>query len=183
MTDDINEFLDPSYEVPSKASGYMKWTEGANRFRILCSPILGWETWQDTTDGGRKPIRHRMDDPFSVNDVEDPKSIKHFWAMVVYNYAEEKIQILEITQKSIQKSIRALAKDADWGSPLGYDIVVTRTGEKLTTEYEVQPKPAKKMDEGILQVFEDMHIHLEALYDGKDPFAEDIAEDAVKALG
>src|SRR3990167_2497267 len=128
----MNDFLPEKYEVPQKSGNYMKFTEGVNRFRILTSPILGWETWQIMNDGTRKPVRKPMDQPFSVDEVEegDPTKIKHFWAMVVYNYEEEKIQILQITQKGVQKSLRALAKDEDWGSPLGYDIVVTREGKE-----------------------------------------------------
>lgn len=176
-----NDFLPPSYDIPSKPSGYMKLIEGENRFRILCSPIIGWETWETGKGNSKTPIRHHMDEPFDINNVEDPKSIKHFWAMAVYNYAEERIQILEITQKSIQKSIRALAKDKDWGSPTGYDLVIMRTGKQLDTEYSVNPKPAKAIDPAILQVYEDMHINLDALFLGNDPFqsdGEEIARDA-----
>lgn len=174
----MNDFLPNEYEVPAKSGNYMKFEDGENRFRILSSPILGWEYWVDTEDGGRKPLRKRMETPFSTVEVDEPEKIKHFWAMSVYNYKEKKVQILEITQKSIQKILRALAKDEDWGSPKEYDIVITKTGEKLDTEYQVTPKPAKKMDAGIIKAYEDMHIKLEALYDGADPFAgEDIDVD------
>ena len=90
--------------------------------------------------------------------------------MPVYNYQEEKIQILEITQKGIQKGIRALSRDIDWGSPLNYDLVVTREGKELNTKYQVNPKPAKNLDKGIQKLFEDMHIDLTALYRNDDPF-------------
>ncbi|MDE2031399.1 MAG: hypothetical protein KGI58_04040 [Patescibacteria group bacterium] len=162
----------------------MKFQDGENRFRILSSPIIGWEWWEEKEDGTRKPIRVTMDTKIPVDSV-DPATVRHFWAMSVWNYKEEKIQILEITQKSIQKSIKALAKDEDWGSPLNYDLVVTKSGEKLETEYQVQPKPAKKLDAAILQLFKDMAVNLNALYEGGDPFAsesEKIAEDAHRAL-
>jgi hypothetical protein len=98
--------------------------------------------------------------------------------MAVWNYSEEKVQILEITQKGIQKSIRALSKDEDWGSPLGYDLVVTRSGQKLETEYQVTPKPAKKLDAAIDTAYKDMNIRLEALFDGEDPFNSVKVEEA-----
>lgn len=183
----MSNFLPDKYDVPQKAGSYMRFVEGENRFRVLSSPIIGWEAWETQKDGSRKPIRTPMDKPFSTNDVEDASTIKHFWAMPVWNYNEEKIQILEITQKGVQKSIRALANDVDWGSPINYDLVVTRTGKQLDTEYSVQPKPAKKIDTGIIRLFEDMNINLEALFEGKDPFASDdsegdqIANDAEKA--
>jgi len=178
---------DSKYEVPSSSDKYMKFQSGENKFRIMSSPITGWEIWVDTEDGGRKPVRHSMDKPFTQDEIDDPALIKHFWAMVVWNYKDEKVQILEVTQKSIQKTLRALSKDPDWGTPVQtYDLVVTKTGEKLETEYEVLPKPSKKMDEGIVKLYEDMNIKLEALYEGKDPFNSDLdklVEDTFKAAG
>lgn len=166
----------------------MKFQDGENRFRILASPILGYEWWETQKDGSRKPVRVNMTTKIDLSTVEDPDQVKHFWAMPVWNYNEEKVQILEITQKSIQKVIRALARDMDWGSPINYDLVVTKTGQKLETEYTLQPKPAKKLDEGIVKLFQDMKINLDALYKGEDPFnstpsysSEDIANDAVSA--
>lgn len=163
------DFLDSTYEVPQKPSNYMKFVSGENKFRFLTSPILGWETWKEEPDGGRKPIRHKMDEPFDVSEVE-PEQIKHFWAAVVWNYVEKRVQILEITQKGIQKSLRALARSKDWGSPLGYDILVTKTGEKLETEYQVNPVPPKPLEKEIEEGLGAVSVNLEALYKGDDPF-------------
>lgn len=164
-------FLDDKYEVPNKASNYMKFQDGENRFRFLSSPILGWEAWIDTPEGGRKPLRKKMDEKFTTDEVDDPSQIKHFWAAVVWNYAEEKVQILEITQKGIQKTLRALAKDQDWGSPLEYDIVVTREGKELNTTYQVNPKPAKPVSDNVLAEYGRTPVDLTKLYTGEDPFS------------
>jgi hypothetical protein len=164
-------FLPQGYEVPQAGGNYYKFVKGENRFRIMGSPILGYEYWEEE-DGKRKPIRSRMDAPIDVTHVDDPSTIKHFWAMVVYNYEEKKLQIMEITQKTIQRSLRSLSSDPDWGSPVQkYDIVVKRSGDGLETEYEVMPKPATPMDPGIVQLYHDTEINLDALYDGADPFA------------
>lgn len=169
----MNDFLPEKYDVPVKTGNYYKFEDGENRFRILTSPILGYEWWTDTiNDEGkkvRKPNRVRMGQPIPVEFAD---SVKHFWAMKVYSYKEQKIQILEITQATIQKPLRALAKDEDWGSPLNYDIVVTKSGKDLETEYQVTPKPAKKLDEGIQVMCDNVKVRLEALYEGKDPFEE-----------
>lgn len=172
----MDNFLPENYDVPASGGSYMKFKDGENRFRILASPILGWEYWVSDMDGNRKPLRRRMDKPFTTAEVDEPEKIKHFWAMPVFNYSTKHIEILEITQKGIQKKLRALARDEDWGSPLGYDLVVTKSGQSLETEYEVIAKPAKAVEESVEKAFESMTINLEALYDGGDPFAEDSFE-------
>lgn len=176
----MNSFLPDNYEVPQKGGNYMKMKDGENRFRILTSPILGYEWWEQDGET-RKPVRVRMD--AKITTTPESEKAKHFWAMPVYNYQEEAIQILEITQATIQKAIKALAKDADWGSPVNYDLVVTRSGKELNTEYQVQPKPAKELDKTIAEKFAQTNIRLEALYDGDDPFSSEIDVNDVPDFG
>lgn len=166
--DNMNDFLPSAYEVPSKENGYMKLKKGDNRFRILTKPILGWEWWEDTAEGGRRPQRVRMDEGVSVATGTEAK---HFWAFVVWNYQANALQILELTQKGLQRAIKGLWQDQDWGSPLNYDLVISREGEGLETEYELKPKPAKALDNEIFDKFKEATINLEALYDGADPFS------------
>lgn len=173
--DNMSDFLPNDYKnIPDKGGNYMRFQEGQNRLRVLGSAIVGWEGWKVQPDGANRPVRRRMNETISVADVDDEGRIKHFWAFPVYNYQEEKIQILEITQKGIQKSIKALVSDKDWGSPTGYDLVITKSGQKLETEYQVQPKPAREMDKGVMQVYKDMNINMDALFDGGDPFKDDV---------
>ena len=164
-------FLPKDYDVPAGESGYMKFEEGENKFRILASPILGWEFWNDV-DGGRKPVRFRMETQVPVEEVDNPEEGKHFWAMPVWNYKAKKVQILEITQKGIQRTLRAIARDKEWGSPLEYNLSVVRTGKGLETEYETIPSPPGKLRIEIKKAYKETSINLEALYDGDDPFKE-----------
>lgn len=167
-------FLPDKYEIPSASTGYMKFKQGENKFRILSNAIVGWESWVVDEEGNRKPLRWRMGEKVPAEKIGD--NPKHFWAFVVWNYNEEKVQILEITQKGIMRAIKALTADEDWGDPRNYDIVVIRTGEGMETEYQVKPKPKSKLDEGILRFYKDLTINLEALFEGKDPFeSEDLA--------
>ncbi len=167
----MEEFLPKGYAIPDKGGSYCKFTKGDNRFRVLGSPIIGWEGWKTDPNGGKHPIRKHMTESFLPTEIDEPDDCKHFWAMPVYNYAAEAIQILEITQKGIQKSMKQLAADADWGNPRDYDIVVVRSGDGMETSYEVMPKPKKTLDAGIKKAYEEMQINLEALFEGKDPFA------------
>lgn|SRR3990167_4240755 len=180
----MNNFLPEKYEIPDASTGYMKFKLGENRFRVLSSAIIGWESWVDDEDGKRKPRRWKMGEDIKVEDIGDEP--KHFWAFVVWNYATEKVQILEVTQKGIMKSIKALASDEDWGNPSEYDIVVTREGEGLETEYQLSPKPKKPLDEGIKAFYKDLNINLDALFSGGDPFtsgsSEEIKEEDLKEI-
>lgn len=160
-----NDFLPQGYEPPQGNSNYMKILKGENRIRILSKPIIGWLDWKEN-----KPLRFEMNNKPSA-PVDPTKKIKHFWAFCVWNYAEKKVQILEVTQASIQSKINALSKDEDWGSPLNYDLKIIRTGEDMSTSYEVNPVPSKPIDTAIAIEYSAMIIDLNALYKGEDPFA------------
>ena len=168
-------FLPEDYKVPGSSNNYMKFEQGENLLRILSNPILGWEWWTSDTNNEGKEVRtpHRVKEeegvPMEAVD-EDGRGVKHFWAMVVWNYQAKKVQILEITQKGIQKAIRALEKSKGWGDPKNYDISITKTGEKLETEYSVMPVPPKALEKDIVRRFKETKVDLTALYKGDDPF-------------
>ena len=162
-------FLPTDYDIPTE-SNYMKFEKGENQFRILSEPVMGWEWWLDKPEGGRTPKRIRMGEPLPVLSYDDDNKPKHFWAMIVWNYSAKRVQILEITQKSIQKAITNLQGNAKWGSPYDYDLVVTREGDKLQTEYTVVPDPKSDLKPEIDKAFQDTEIHLENLFEGLDPF-------------
>ncbi len=159
------KILDPNYEIPSESSNFMKLQDGDNKFRILTDFIIGWEDWIDN-----KPVRYRMDAKPSKS--HDPKKkIKYFWAFVVWNYAEEKIQILQISQKSIKNSILEMCKSEDWGTAYFYDIRINKKGEGINTEYHVTPVPHKPLPQLVRDAFDAKRCNLEAIFDNQDPFA------------
>lgn len=164
-----NNFLPPNYTVPQTQGNYMRFKQGDNKFRVMSSAIVGYEYW--TTES--QPVRSRL--PFNETpnikiDSNGKKQIKHFWAFVVWNYSENKISILEVTQNGIQNAIGNLVKNAEWGDPKGYDINISRSGNGLETEYLVNPSPHKEITEEIKVAFVAETINLEKLYSGGDPF-------------
>lgn len=147
----------------------------------MSEPILGWRFWETDEEGKRKPIRIPMDKPLILGPNADAESTRHFWAFIVWNYKTNSIQIMEITQKGIQKSITALSKDEDWGEPTEYDITITKSGQMLETEYSVMPNKPKVLTDEQKKVFSSKKIRLEALYEGADPFeTERVNPDDVK---
>lgn len=170
----MGTFLPTNYEPPVRGN-YAKLAIGKNKFRILAAPILGFMYWTVTAEG-RKPVRKRMNEKIDhsqlgVNDRGEQEKVKHFWAMPVWSYTAAAIQILEITQSSIQDSIRALDTDDEWGDPCQYDISITKKGTGLDTEYAVLASPKSPLDPNIAAAFHIANLNLDALFSGGDPFA------------
>lgn len=185
-------------EIPS-TSNYMKFEDDDNVFRILGSfgegtAIQGMLYWT-TVEGKRKPVRlpKKADGTFpsvpvselETNKFGDLDMPKYFWALPVWNYQEKKVQILEITQKTILKSIKSYIGNSKWGDPRDYDIIVNRGKEGDKTVYTVTVNPKEKLDKAIVEQFTSMNINMRALFKGEDPFADtsedDIADSAVAA--
>lgn len=168
-----NDFLPAGYAAPT-SSGYMKFQNGENRFRILDKPIVGWLDWEN-----KKPLRFAYDN--KPAPIDPTKPVKHFWAFVVWNVKEAKVQVLEITQKSIQNAITNLSQDSDWGSPFGYDIKVTKSGSGMDTEYTVNPAPKSPISEEVKNEFKATKINLQALFSGGNPFDSAPTKESPKA--
>src|SRR3990167_11472541 len=116
-----DSFLPTDYKVPS-TSNYMKMTEGEHTFRIITPAIVGYEYFK--TDN--KPVRSRTAFEETPTDIKEKGRIMPFWAFVVWNYEEKRIQILELTQKTLMLPLKALVDNPKWGNPRNYDITITR---------------------------------------------------------
>lgn len=166
-------FLPPKYEVPQAPSNYMKLAKGMNKFRILTPAVLGWEYWNKDN----KPVRSKEQFDLIPDDIKTdnqgmPTPIKHFWAFVVWNYNENLIQILQITQSTIQNGIK-MGVDLREGNATNNDIGVKRTGDGFDTEYEVQFSDPTPVPAEAEIAFRAKKINLEALFTGDDPFSGD----------
>ena len=176
-------FLPEGYKIPSE-NKYMRFQDGENTFRILDSAVIGQEYWVEKPGkDGRRPVRIKIDQSFTADDLQvNPKTgeldmPKHFWMFPVYNYNEKAVQLLELTQKSIMKFIKSLTKSKKWGDVKDYDITITKEGEGLETRYSVMPNPKEKLEKGVMQLYKDMEIRVEAIFDndgfGTDPFSKE----------
>ena len=178
-------FLDGIQEVKSSGDSggnYMKLQAGANQFRIVGSGddggvIQGMLGWANNDDGSRRPFRWKVDEAPPRNFEEKPKE---FIAMLVWNYKESRIQILELTQAGLKRELVTLAKDDEWGDPRKYDISITKSGEKLETTYAMTPKPHKKRADEINEAVKNLKVNLAALYSGGDPFEETAVKEPVQ---
>lgn len=163
-------FLPKNYEVPQGKSNYMKLESGQNKFRIVSDSIVGFEYWNTNN----KPVRTKTNPTEKPADVrlndDGSYTVKHFWAFAVINRWNNQIQVLELTQASIMRSLTSLIENADWGDPKGYDISIDRQGQKLDTKYTVQPSPHKPLTKEEQKMVDETPVNLEALFSGGDPF-------------
>jgi hypothetical protein len=191
-------FLPTGYTRIPTNSDYMKFKDGENTFRVLSSAVIGYEYWNTQN----KPVRSRerwdsIPDDIRLEKDGKPK-INHFWAFVVWNYEESRVQLLEVTQKSVQSQMKAYVDNARWGDPKMYDITVTKSGAMFDTEYQtVANPPIAPADQKILDAYAKKPVNLNALFDTDgDPFvvasgaaaqpavqpsAEDLAKDELLA--
>lgn len=143
-----------------------KLTEGEHRFRIVQRPIGGWIDWKDN-----KPHRFKPDAKPKVS-FDAAKPMKPFWALHVWDYEREGLFILDITQNSIRKTLEDLALNEDWGDLTSFDIKIKKEGSGIDTEYKVIPVPPRPMNGEIKAAVALSKVRLEALYEGKDPWAD-----------
>ena len=174
--------LDGYTDVPQSSSSgggkYMKLTQGANQFRIVGSfedgtNIQGMLGWGEDEEGKRKPFRWKVGEEAPRKFAEHPKQ---FFALLVWNYDEECLQVLELTQAKLRTEIVTLAKDEDWGDPRKYDLKIVRNGEGLETSYAMTPSPHKKRSDEINEAVKSTVVDMSALYRGEDPFIGELTE-------
>lgn len=161
--------IDDKFEPQAGSSNYLKFTTGKHRFRILAPSISGYSWWETQPDGGEKPRRIPLT---GRPPVEYAEKIRKFLAFPVWNYASKRIQVLELTIAGLQREMKELDKDPDWGDLTDYDLEVNRTGTtRNDTRYSLTPKPKTELSSEILKAIQKNGLPvLEALYKGGDPF-------------
>ena len=174
----MNEFLPQDYKEPNPPSDYTKLVDGETVLRILDSAKMGWQGWREvvteTGEKTKKPVRVKDNQGIPVEQFEtEIENVKFFWAVPVWNYNEHNIQIWVITQATIRRSIVALTKSKGWGSPLEYDISITKTGEKMETEYAIMPYPKAEVEKSVLEAYQAKKIDWELWYQSENPFESD----------
>lgn len=165
----MSNFLPDGFEELQTSKSYInlpKLPEGEYKFRIVTRPIAGWVDWKD-----KKPFRFRPDSKPSAPFVED-KPVKAFWTCYVWDYSQDGLFIMEITQMGVLKGLVDLGKSEDWGDFTTYDIKIKKEGSGKETKYSVIPVPHKPMIEKIKEALKVKPVNLEALYKGGDPWKD-----------
>ena len=152
----------------SHKDDYPKYKTGDNKFRILTSPIIGYEYFG--TENKPHRSREMIKDPI---DIKEDGKVKQFRAFVVYNYDEKRIQIMGINQASIKEQLQGFIKDPDYGSPLDYDIKINKTGEGLETKYQIKPLSKAPISKEVAEAYKvvALDVDMEKYYDGWHPLS------------
>jgi hypothetical protein len=130
---------------------------GSVRFALLSDePLEGYEVW-GSANGTNKPFRFLEEPTYEdviaeMGDFEPREGrggpgtvdVKFFIALPVFTYDSGKVQVLQITQKSIIKELDQISQMEDYSELLEWDFTVSKKGSGLLTEYTVRPVPRKK---------------------------------------
>lgn len=132
---------------------------GSVRFALLeDQPLEFFECWGETAEGSVKPFRF-TEDP-SPDDIEAemgpdysrrmnregtaPEKVKFAIAVPVYNYETSSVQIMQLSQKSLQNELDDISQMEDYADLLSWDFVMGKEGNGLETRYSLRPVPRKK---------------------------------------
>ena len=130
---------------------------GSVRFAMLSDePLEFYECW-GSCDGASKPFRFDYeptpeDITAEMGDFEPREGrggpgtidVKFAIAVPIFSFDTGKVQVLQITQKSILKELDAISQMEDYSNLLEWDMIISKKGSGLTTEYTVRPAPRKK---------------------------------------
>jgi len=162
----MSNFLPQGYVAPA-SGGYTKLDAGQTQLRILSAPLMTWLAWENNS-----ARRVSYDQPQPVVAPGPNNSVQHAWTMIAWNYKTQKIEIFEMTQKTLQSALGALAGNPAWGHPQGYDIIITKTGSgKEGTKYMLQANPHSPLSDVISAAIAETPIDLnQLLVNGGNPF-------------
>lgn len=163
-------------KIPSSGSGFMKFELGQNRLRVLGDFQIGWEGWING-----KPTRHRGDvchiDASIVDQNKDgTPNMHYFWVAPVYDYRDQAVRVLEITQKTIMGTLQNLEENPAWGDVKKYDLVVSKTKNGDKTSYAVVANPPTVMPNEILTLLEESKAQetIDKMFDMVTPKDDDL---------
>ena len=153
-------------------------------------PLEYWTLWAETDEGQKKPFRFTSEP--SADDIhaelgddwkqrmnyegtalEAPKFGMSFF---VFDFADSKIKVFEMTQKTLIKELDKLCNDDDYSEIAAWDLKINRTGLKMNTEYSILPSPRKKGSQDQIdaawKVAQDQGYDINQLLVGGNPFGE-----------
>lgn len=172
-----------AYLNPSKVS-----SGSSVRFCLLSDePLEFYEVWAEGPDNKAKPFRFESEpspDDMALafgdytrrmnREGTGVEPVKFALALPVYNYETARVEILQLSQKSLIRELDAVSQMEDYADITAIDFQLGKEGSGLSTEYKLTPVPRKKgADKDIAAAWEDTRsagFDLSRLLEGGDPF-------------
>ena len=151
------------------------------------SPLEYWTVWGESEEGQKKPFRFTAEP--TAQDIEDElgefkqrmnyegtqlEAPKFGLSFFCFDYADSKIKVFEITQKTLIKKLDEISQDEDYADIHAWDLKFTRTGLKMQTEYGILPSPRKSNSQGEIDAAwsaaQEQGYDLQQLLVGGNPF-------------
>ena len=157
----LSKAASASVNSSNSGGGYLSLSKlpdgGSVRFALLTDePLEFYESW-GTANGASKPFRFDFEPTYEDVVAEmgefEPREgrggpgtadVKFAIAVPVYNYESGKVQVLQITQKSVLKELDQVSQMEDYENLLECDFTGSKKGSGLLTEYTLRPVPRKK---------------------------------------
>ena len=183
-TDQFINFFDRGHEIPDKRNQFMRFESGKNRVRFIGNPVSGFVFFgkverEDGTETTKPYRRRESEGEFSLEEMinrnarmkkdGEIEGQKYFVMGLVYNYQKQKLQVLEVTQKSILKALKSYVDSEEYGHPSGYDLTIEKSGEGLNTEYTVVVSPPKPLTSEIEDLVGETSCDLQKVFAGEYP--------------
>lgn len=164
----MTTFFATDYKTPPKNDNYTKLRVGETRLRALGLPIFGYVLWRDA-----KRICVKPDAKEDLN-LKPGEEEKYFCTFAAWNYNTNKLEICEITKKTVIDELVALNKAK--GSLFDYDVVIQRTGEGNSTRYKVIPMDTKPLEPSIVKKCDATPLYMDAMYVSKHPHQDMVGD-------
>lgn len=153
-------------ELDKKTGDFYKLESGKNMFRIVSDFAWGFRYNYDSREEGMT-----LNNPFyKINDPLVEKNRDKLvltCAMVIYDYAGSEFKIFMVTQKNILNAIREYTDNPNYGDPTAYDLIISRTGDKKETRYQVIANPPKEFDPELKKKFAEISVNINNVYEGR----------------
>ena len=161
------------------------------RFALLSDePLEFYEVWAEGPDSKAKPFRFAQEptpDDIAVEigdftrrtnrEGTGVEPVKFALALPVFNFDTNRVEVLQLTQRSLIRELDGISQMPDYEDILAIDFLLGKEGSGLNTEYKLTPVPRKKgADKAITEAWEETRsagFDLSRLLDGADPFKAD----------
>lgn len=162
-----------NYKQPQPQTNYLKFKEeGSYLFRILTPKekvLIYWIDFFQTPDGkfSKKVFPYQENGQKPLEASEESKLV---WVFSILNKDLNKIQIWEVSQRTIQNFLLSIVKGKIKNDYTKFDIQITKIGQKLETEYSIISGDTESLTQEEKDLIASTPVNLQAMEKSEDPF-------------